>query len=789
MRVLCVAEKPSQAKEIAMKLSDATAVSRAGLDPYCRNYDFPLEWQGRRCEFVVTSVVGHVQELDFELKFRKWHACPPAALFTLPVHKGVAEGKRQVVENLQREARRADVVMVWTDCDREGENIGAEAAALARAVNPSLQICRARFSIMQAQDLKRACHNPAPLDTRLVDAVDARSEVDLRIGAALTRFQTLTLQSRFEPLRGGVISYGSCQFPTLGFVVERYLKRRDFVPEQFSKIAMAYTRDGIDVAFHWRRGQLYDPIVCVLLYEMCMENCMAHVTSYDTRPTTKWRPLPLTTVELQKMGSRYLHMPSDKVMEAANCLYQKGFISYPRTETDKFDPKFEFQPLLQKQLGEPRWGDYCRRLLAGNFTPPRAGKNDDGSHPPIHPTAAAPELNGDEAKVYELVARRFLAACSKDAAGLQTTVEVDIAGEKFTAKGGSLRYALTSGLRILELNYLEIYPYDKWSDKLLPPFRAGEAFMPTVLEMVDGETSPPALLSEAELIGIMSRNGIGTDATIHEHISKVLMRNYVYKDSSQRFAPSELGVGLVEGYDRIGLEKSLSKPFLRRELELSLKGICDGSRAKAAEVESALTMYFEMFTITTGNVDALVQAIAKYIPIAPDAAPPQPSVAIDTFRDMLNANPGAQPPKCRCDLFAVRLQAGAGANAGRWYFKCPSTRSCGFFSWVEGADAPPPRSRAPAGSHGVACYRCHQPGHFAPACPQSTAGSATRSRENPPTPGVTCFRCHQPGHLSTACPQGGSTRRSSARGGSTRGSSRGRGSRGRGSRGNKRRDQ
>lgn len=142
---------------------------------------------------------------------------------------------------------------------------------------------------------------------------------------------------------------------------------------------------------------------------------------------------------------------------------------------------------------------------------------------------------------------------------------------------------------MLELNYLEIYPYEKWSDKVLPPFQLGETFVPTVLEMEDGLTTPPSHLSEAELIAIMSRNGIGTDATIHEHIKKVITRNYVFKNNRQLFEPSNLGIGLVEGYDKIGLDKSLSKPFLRREvtwlgrLLISSSNTASGASAKAPE--------------------------------------------------------------------------------------------------------------------------------------------------------------------------------------------------------------
>ena len=75
------------------------------------------------------------------------------------------------------------------------------------------------------------------------------------------------------------------------------------------------------------------------------------------------------------------------------------------------------------------------RLQNGGFTPPRKGKKNDKAHPPIHPTAYAGTLAGDEKRVYEFITRRFLASCSKDAEGQETTVEVMCGGEMFTAYG------------------------------------------------------------------------------------------------------------------------------------------------------------------------------------------------------------------------------------------------------------------------------------------------------------------------------------------------------------------
>lgn len=146
-------------------------------------------------------------------------------------------------------------------------------------------------------------------------AVDARSELDLRIGAVFTRFQTLLLKYRFADLQDQkVLSFGSCQFPTLGFVVERYLRAQNFVEEPFWGIHVAIEREGTVINFYWSRGHLFDQHLTLVLYEKCMDNPMGTITKVNARPTSKWAPLPLTTIEMQKIGSRMLKISSDRIM-------------------------------------------------------------------------------------------------------------------------------------------------------------------------------------------------------------------------------------------------------------------------------------------------------------------------------------------------------------------------------------------------------------------------------------------------------------------------------------------
>ena len=406
---------------------------------------------------------------------------------------------------------------------------------------------------------------------------------------------------------------GSCQFPTLGFVVDRYKRVRNFKPEQFWSIKVTHTRDDIDVNFSWRRVHLFDRAMVTILFEQCLDAQRANVEKVQTKPTSKWRPLPLTTVDLQMQGSRFLHMTSQQIMSIAEKLYQAGWISYPRTETDQFPRNFDLRRIIQKQCRDQTWGQYAQELLDGNFRTPRSGRHNDQAHPPIHPVnhVASATLSPDEKRIYEFVVRRFLACCSEDAKGQATDIDIRWGHESFHAHG----------LRVLERNYLNIYVYDKWeSSQQLPAFTVGETFEPTEANMVDGKTTAPGYLTEPELIALMDANGIGTDATMAEHISKIKERCYVDtrprgtgRNSVQEFIPTYLGVALIEGYDNVGLDVSVSKPFLRKEMELKMKAICEGRRSRREVVEETLDNYREVFVKTQQDIDILKAAVVKYV--------------------------------------------------------------------------------------------------------------------------------------------------------------------------------
>ncbi|OQR81470.1 DNA topoisomerase [Thraustotheca clavata] len=611
MRVLNVAEKPSVAKEIAAILSNGSSQRRPGFSQYNGIFEFPFEMNNQRVQMVVTSVTGHLMALDFASNYRSWKSCDPVELFSAAVEKTVREDstQKQIEKTLKSEASKAQLLVLWLDCDREGENIAFEVKSVCEKVNRRLRVLRARFSALIPRDIHHAIHNLVQPNENLALACDARSEIDLRLGAAFTRFQTMRIQKKFPAVQNTsesrVVSFGSCQFPTLGFVVDRYLAIESFVREPFYYLHVTHTLQDVgSIVFTWSRTRVYDHLACLALYETCLDAQIATITSISRRDTSKRKPFPLTTVEFQKRAARWLRISSEQAMTAAEALYNRGLLSYPRTETDSFKEGTDLMALLALHTEHETWGGYVSLLQNGKYEHPRSGKNDDQAHPPIHPTKSVSlsSISNDvERKVYEFVVLHFLACCSMDARGSQTNVTMQIAQETFSA----------SGLMIRERNYLDIYRYEKWAATVIPVYERGDQFVPTIMELKFGETSPPPLLTESDLIAKMDQHGIGTDATIAEHINTILKRQYAIKmNNNTQFKPTELGLALVKSYDRMGYQ--LAQPDLRAAMERDCNAIAQGQKTCNQVVQSCMEQMRRIFESVVEKSRVLDETFQSY---------------------------------------------------------------------------------------------------------------------------------------------------------------------------------
>ena len=156
-KVLNVAEKNDAAKNIAEIMSRGGSNRRDGLSVYNKIYEFQYQVQGVMSNMVMTSVSGHLLGMDFSEQYRKWYSCHPVQLFDLPVEKNCREDNMiKIKRTLEREARGVRLLIIWTDCDREGENIGMEVVSVCRGVNPGIRVLRAKFSEITRPSIDRA---------------------------------------------------------------------------------------------------------------------------------------------------------------------------------------------------------------------------------------------------------------------------------------------------------------------------------------------------------------------------------------------------------------------------------------------------------------------------------------------------------------------------------------------------------------------------------------------------------------------------------------------------------
>ncbi|XP_046559637.1 DNA topoisomerase 3-beta-1-like [Haliotis rubra] len=597
--VLMVAEKPSLAQSLAKILSNGAMNSRKGMNGACSVHEYRGKFNGDTVFFKMTSVCGHVMSCDFMGKYNNWDKVDPVELFQAPIQKKEATPNLHMPAFLRKEGQGADYLVLWLDCDKEGENICFE---VIDCVEPMMnrthaqQIFRAKFSAITDTDIKRAMQNLGEPNKNEALSVDARQELDLRIGCAFTRFQTKFFQGKYGDLDSTLISYGPCQTPTLGFCVERHDKILSFKPEAYWVIDVQVTHpDGKELKLEWDRVRIFDKEVAQMFVNMIKSSDGARVLGVVTKEKSKARPIALNTVEMLRVGSSGLGMGPHHVMQIAERLYTQGYISYPRTETTHYPENFDLKGTLRQQQSHPDWGSFVRDLLSKGIQRPKKG-SDAGDHPPITPMRSATnsELEHDAWRLYDYITRHFIATLSPDCTYLQTTVSFDIGAELFSCSGKTL----------LDPGFTEVMTWQAiTSDEEMPRFHRDQMLSFKEVKLNERQTSPPDYLTESELITLMEKHGIGTDASIPVHINNICERNYVNIIAGRKLKPTPLGIVLVHGYQKI--DADLVLPTMRSAVEQQLNLISHGKADFYAVKQHGLDIFHRKFRYFVENINGM----------------------------------------------------------------------------------------------------------------------------------------------------------------------------------------
>ena len=502
---------------------------------------------------------------------KTWKLASLPYLVWAPIGKTPAE--RELIRALKNVAKKADAIVIATDFDREGELIGSDAAAMVRDVNKTSEITRARFSAITKDEVERAFAELVKVDDCLAQAGESRQDIDLVWGAVLTRYLTMAKYSGF----GNVKSAGRVQTPTLALIVEREREREAFVPEVYWTVRGAFATEARDAAapVEFSAGhateRFKNEAEAARVMAAVAGKTSGIVTAAEKRRRKVAPPTPFNTTALQAAAANEGITPA-RTMRIAESLYMDGLISYPRVDNTVYPESLDLRGILNALLEVPVYREVAGKILYSGKLHPTRGAKETTDHPPITPTAAADpdKLKPEEWKLYNLIARRFMATLSDSAVVEGTKVTIDVGGEPFVAKGDIL---VVAGFRA-------IYPYGLKKDEQLPPLAEKDAVDFLGADLAQKQTEPPSRYSQGRLIQEMEKRGLGTKATRHAIIERLLEVKYVVNEPLE---PTSLGRAVIDALSAFA--PRITTPDMTSELEAEMDDIANGRSSRTQVVE------------------------------------------------------------------------------------------------------------------------------------------------------------------------------------------------------------
>ncbi|HIU04644.1 MAG TPA: DNA topoisomerase I [Candidatus Coprousia avicola] len=510
-----------------------------------------------------------------------------------PVLKKPAE--KEIIRVLKNLAKKADAVIIATDFDREGELIGSDALDMVREVAPELPAFRARYSALIKGEVTAAFENLVTLDQNLADAGESRQYIDLIWGAVLTRYLTLARFGGF----GNVRSAGRVQTPTLALVVERERERMAFVPEDYWQIRGLAAKEGDEFKIAHATARFTDKAAAETAFAHVEHAQAGTVTQVTKRARKQQPPIPFNTTSLQAAAAAEGISPA-RTMRIAESLYMAGLISYPRVDNTVYPRTLDFAGVVRGLADtNPALRPVAAKVLAGPMKPTR-GKVETTDHPPIHPTGQGDpsSLDGGQKKLYQLIARRFLATLMGPATIENTKLAIDVAGEPFTASGDVL----------VEQGFREAYPYGLKRDEQLPALAEGDTVDVRDLKLEAKQTEPPARYSQGRLVQEMEKRGLGTKSTRASIIERLYQVRYLKNDPIE---PSQLGMAIVDALHEFA--PRITTPEMTAELDQDMTRVAEGQDTQEHVVEHSRTLLAGMLDALIDHKDDLGDRIADAV--------------------------------------------------------------------------------------------------------------------------------------------------------------------------------
>ncbi|MDD2696596.1 MAG: type I DNA topoisomerase [Candidatus Pacebacteria bacterium] len=476
-------------------------------------------------EYKVLSSYGHIRDLpaseigiDIENDFKPKYIVIPKA--------------KKNVNELKKETEKAESVILATDEDREGEAIAYHLAFLLN-LNGEKEYRRIVFHEITGSAIKDALQNPRKIDLNLVDSQQARRVLDRIVGYKLSPFL-------WKKVARG-LSAGRVQSVAVRLVAEREKEIQNFVPQEYWTIEALFEKQKAKNkeqkfgALLIKKGEkVLDKLEIKKEKEAAkivkdLQGAEYKIINVEQKEL-KRNPLPpFTTSTLQQTAWHKFRFPARLTMSIAQNLYERGFITYHRTDSLNLSDLslFAAKKFIVKNYGENYWAGYLRRYKA-------KGKVQE-AHEAIRPsypdkTPESLKLEQNQFKLYDLIWRRFVACQMAQAVFDAKTIDIQAGSYIFRANGQLLKFD----------GFLKVYPI-KYEETELPSLEINEILELIKLIPFQHFTQPPARYTEATLIKALEENGIGRPSTYAPILYTVQERNYIEKDENRRFRPTQIG--------------------------------------------------------------------------------------------------------------------------------------------------------------------------------------------------------------------------------------------------------
>ncbi len=528
------------------------------------------------------------------------------------------------------------------DYDIEGSVIGH--TILQYACNGAhTKALRMKFSTMTERELRFAFQK---LDSKpelpLVNAGKCRHELDWLYGINLSRLLT---ESALRQRRGyATLSTGRVQGPTLGFVVEREEEISCFVPVPFWTIDAKIVHDGKIYSLEYEKDKVASQAEAKIVCDECRD-VLLEVKAVESHEIQQYSPHSFDLSNLQSEAYRHFGYSPARTLALAERLYLNALISYPRTSSQKLPPDIGYAEILKGIASHANYRSLVAKLMTRGDLRPNNGPKDDPAHPAIFPTGESSKrpLSGGEAKLYDLISRRFMATFADSS--LKTSSRVILNHNNY-------RFFLT-GSRFVRLGWIEFYrPYVFDDSRPLPDLRMGDRASVQDIKAVEKFTQPPHRYNPSSLLKKMEDTNIGTKATRAGIIDLLYARGYVREERMRASELADKVTDTLSAYCPLIIDSSLTA-----NLENLMQDIQNGTASRRGVLVEALEHLRPIMLSLAENEEEIGSQLSEVI-----VAKREADVTFDS-----------PCPKCGLKLAVVRSRGTGkrfiGCN-GKWQTGC-----------------------------------------------------------------------------------------------------------------------